>query len=357
MEIYQIPRILICEDKPQLSDYEVDDKRSVNYFLYNTIKQNYSIIQDYTALFNDAYYICTLILIDDAPYQHFDIIADIAAGGGKEKEIRKEAVMGMVYKYLTSIDSSMDAKLRRFKEIMHLSLNIDAFQELPHLAPIRLPDSTFAPRKITKELLQNVNLRELTDDYSLDVVLQVTALLAKNTIDKMVIIDAVIKSVVNEKDSSLNKNLITSLRMMKIHLTDPAYNSSREDEKSTEQRMEVTVRDVSEKIGEATVPLKVLVEGIKKRAQIKGIDAATELYDHLNSILYDIPEWHKNVPELEIFFIDAREKREVARKITTTQIYNTLELVQKKETNIGTNYGPNIENNGTLNLPDKDDKQ
>ena len=145
--------------------------------------------------------------------------------------------------------------------------------------------------------------------------------------------------------------------MMKIHLTDPAYNSSREDEKSTEQRMEVTVRDVSEKIGEATVPLKVLVEGIKKRAQIKGIDAATELYDHLNSILYDIPEWHMNVPELEQFFIDAREKREVARKITTTQIYNTLELVQKKETNIGTNYGPNIENNGTLNLPDKDDKQ
>ena len=352
MEIYQIPRILIYEDKSRLSDYEVDDKRSVDYFLYNTIKQNYSSIQNYTDLFNDAYYICTLILIDDAPYQHFDSIADIAAGGGEEKEIRKEAVMGMVYKYLTSIDSSMDAKLRRFKEIMHLSLNIDAFQELPHLAPIRLPDSTFAPRKITKELLQNVNLRELTDDYSLDVVLQVTALLAKNTIDKMVIIDAVIKSVVNEKDSSLNKNLITSLRMMKIHLTDPAYNSSREDEKSTEQKMEVTVRDVNEKIGEATVPLKVLVEGIKKRAQIKGIDAATELYDHLNSILYDIPEWHKNVPELEQFFIDAREKREVARKITTTQIHNTLELVQKKETNIDKNYGPNIENNGTLSLPD-----
>ena len=63
MEIYQIPRILICEDKPLLSDYEVDDKRSVNYFLYNTIKQNYSSIQDFTALFNDAYYICTLILI------------------------------------------------------------------------------------------------------------------------------------------------------------------------------------------------------------------------------------------------------------------------------------------------------
>jgi hypothetical protein len=35
-----------------------------------------------------------------------------------------------------------------------------------------------------------------------------------------------------------------------------------------------------------------------------------------------------------------------------TQNVLNLELVQKKETNIGTNYGPNIENNGTLSLPD-----
>ena len=37
-----------------------------------------------------------------------------------------------------------------------------------------------------------------------------------------------------------------------------------------------------------------------------------------------------------------------------TQTNLTLELVQKKETNIDKNYGPNIENNGTLSLPDKD---
>jgi len=36
-----------------------------------------------------------------------------------------------------------------------------------------------------------------------------------------------------------------------------------------------------------------------------------------------------------------------------TQINNTLELVQKKETNIDKNYGPNIENNGTLSLPEE----
>ena len=46
---------------------------------------------------------------------------------------------------------------------------------------------------------------------------------------------------------------------------------------------------------------------------------------------------------------DAVEK---AANKPTTQIHNTLELVQKKETNIDKNYGPNIENNGTLSLPE-----
>ena len=40
-----------------------------------------------------------------------------------------------------------------------------------------------------------------------------------------------------------------------------------------------------------------------------------------------------------------------------TQNNYTLELVGKKETNIDKNYGPNIENNGTLSLPNKDYKQ
>ena len=43
---------------------------------------------------------------------------------------------------------------------------------------------------------------------------------------------------------------------------------------------------------------------------------------------------------------------EKAANKSTTQVYSTIELVQKKETNIDQNYGPNIENNGTLSLPE-----
>lgn len=369
MEIFQIPRILIYEDKGHLLDYEVEDNRSVNHLLYNFLNQNFGSIKDMTSLFNDAYYLCTLILMTDSPHMHFDDFAEIAAGSGDDKDIHKEAVLCMVYKYLTSIVSSQDAKLRQLKETMESELNTNALIELHDLEHIQLPDSTFAPRKITKELLQNVNLRELTQDYSIEVVLQLTTLLARNTVDKMIILDAIIKSAENELDSGKENNLVKLLRMMKVQLTDPAYNPAREDEKSTEQEMEMAVKDVNERMGEATVPLSVLVDGIKKRAQIKGVDAATELFDHLNSILYDIPEWRKNVPELEIFFADKKDEGNKLQKVIeamqvqtdalkkiakkpTTQINNTLELVQKKETNIDKNYGPNIENNGTLKLPD-----
>ena len=340
MEIFQIPRILIYEDKGQLSDYEVEDSRSLNHLLYNFLNQNFGSIQDKTSLFNDAYYICTLVLMNDSPHKHFDDFSEIAAGSGDDKDIHKDAVLCMVFKYLTSIVSSQDAKLRQLTETMELELNVSALLMLYNLDRIQLPDSTFAPRKITKELLQDVNLKELTKDYSIEVVLQLTTLLARNTVDKMIILDAVIKSAENEMDSGKENNLVKLLRMMKVQLTDPAYNSAREDEKSTEQEMEMAVRDVNEKMGEATVPLSVLVDGIKKRAQIKGVDAATELFDHLNSILYDIPEWRKNVPELEQFFADKKDEgNKLQRVIEAMQVQtNALNKIANKPTNQFTVY-------------------
>ena len=45
------------------------------------------------------------------------------------------------------------------------------------------------------------------------------------------------------------------------------------------------------------------------------------------------------------------------KNIVVQNITINGDVVLKKETNIDKNYGPNIENNGTLSLPDKDDKQ
>ena len=49
---------------------------------------------------------------------------------------------------------------------------------------------------------------------------------------------------------------------------------------------------------------------------------------------------------------ELEENMKKAANKPTTQTNFTLELVQKKETNIDKNYGPNIENNGSLSLPE-----
>ena len=73
--------------------------------------------------------------------------------------------------------------------------------------------------------------------------------------------------------------------------------------------------------------------------------------------------WRENYPALlekhrQRLFDPIEEQKNLTEAVRmaankpTTQINNTIELVGKKETNIGTNYGPNIENNGTLSLPE-----
>ena len=68
--------------------------------------------------------------------------------------------------------------------------------------------------------------------------------------------------------------------------------------------------------------------------------------------LQDSPPVHMFGPiEQQKDLADAMKK--VAEK---PKVNLHLELVNKKETNIDKNYGPNIENNGMLTLPNKDDK-
>ena len=91
---------------------------------------------------------------------------------------------------------------------------------------------------------------------------------------------------------------------------------------------------------------------------------ALGMFGNMSMLMGEHPVWQKGAPKIhenilkkqnmqeekQNKMIDSVEK---AASKPTTQINNTLELVQKKETNIDKNYGPNIENNGTLSLPDK----
>jgi hypothetical protein len=63
-------------------------------------------------------------------------------------------------------------------------------------------------------------------------------------------------------------------------------------------------------------------------------------------------EGNKLQKVIEAMQVQADAIKKMADNPTTQNNY-TLELVGKKETNIDKNYGPNIENNGSLSLPEE----
>jgi len=91
-------------------------------------------------------------------------------------------------------------------------------------------------------------------------------------------------------------------------------------------------------------------------------ELALTLFGNMSALLAMNPTWQKYAPLINEQILgkvnkQQEEQREIADNLKKTankpSLSLNLELVQKKETNIRENYGPNIENNGSLSLPDE----
>lgn len=83
-----------------------------------------------------------------------------------------------------------------------------------------------------------------------------------------------------------------------------------EEYKKKEKLLENKIKELQDKLGEETVPLSMLAEGIKNYSEEAGIDAAYDLFSKLNDVLIEVPAWTKNVPDLKNFFRKARKDME-----------------------------------------------
>ncbi len=72
--------------------------------------------------------------------------------------------------------------------------------------------------------------------------------------------------------------------------------------------LEDKIDKLQEKLGEETVSLSVIAEGLKGYAEEAGIGPAHDLFNHLNNLLISVPAWTKNVPQLKRFFCDFNKK-------------------------------------------------
>ena len=144
-------------------------------------------------------------------------------------------------------------------------------------------------------------------------------------------------------------------------------------------KLQADIDDVSRKYNAVLEQLKNAVDDVEND-RISGEDLTesflmfpTELalsyYGTMSALFALNATWQKYAPRIFEKIMnkqkeqkDRQEQMDEAVKKSlkepTTQNILNLELVNKKETNIDKNYGPNIEHNGgTLALPDKDKEQ
>ena len=83
-----------------------------------------------------------------------------------------------------------------------------------------------------------------------------------------------------------------------------------EEYKKKEKLLEDKIKELQDRLGEETVQLSMIAEGIKNYSEEAGIDASYDLFSQLNNVLITVPAWTKNVPELKKFFRNARKEME-----------------------------------------------
>ena len=222
-----------------------------------------------------------------------------------------------------------------------------------------------------------LNWKRMTHDFneaSIDAYID----MQNNRQDKLSVCDMILSALKNDSQKHIHEDEIESkLLFIRKTIENGVYSPYREierlikendvkDKKISDLLTELnTAKSQGDELKEADLITKIVEHSVKL-----GVDVAKNVELVLGRIYRGTTKFAEHFKWLEDYIANTSSAGDILKAIAelnetikkaankpTTQNNYTLELVGKKETNIGTNYGPNIENNGTLSLPNKDDKQ
>ncbi len=113
------------------------------------------------------------------------------------------------------------------------------------------------------------------------------------------------KNIVATAKKYLGTNPLTPDIILNRFANDEAY-------KKREKALEDKIKELQNKLGDKSVLLSVLAEGIKEFAEEKNIEEAHTLFEHLCYILIEEKGWTDNVADLKKFFKKARKEMQKA---------------------------------------------
>lgn len=222
-----------------------------------------------------------------------------------------------------------------------------------------------------------LNWKRMTHDFneaSIDAYID----MQNNRQDKLSVCDMILNALKNDSQKHIHEEEIKNkLLFIRKTIENGMYSPYREierlikendvkDKKISELLTELnTAKSQGDELKEADLITKIVEHSVKL-----GVDVAKNVELVLGRIYRGSTKFAEHFKWLEDYIANTSSAGDILKAIAelnetlkkaankpTTQTNFTLELVQKKETNIDKNYGPNIENNGSLSLPNKDDKQ
>lgn len=207
-----IPRELVYEDRKDLKEFGVDDVLSLNHLIYEEWLLNLPDLKPFKPglsqrrlkVFNDAYYICTLVLMHPTN-------EDFASYANERCSI-PSVVFPMVYFLISKVKDTNVTNSRLLKDIK-TGLKSEGWEDnLNSLIKITTNYSgsilsiEFAQRKLTPQLLSNIKWYKTTGGYEKDDILKIVRYISKSEEDWIMLLDA-IKKAAGDYEWEYNQDL------------------------------------------------------------------------------------------------------------------------------------------------------
>lgn len=206
-----ISRELIYEEKSSIEAFGINNKGTLNHLLYKKwllylpdLRPDLAGFSDRKlAVFNDAYYICTIILMIKSCDQYLNYYL-------QQTKI-PSVVIPMVYLFVSRLNEQTQERIDLLKVIEAATkIHEDWHQNLKNLKKTvksnkhGIANSTFSRRGYTSEFLSGIDWREKTDNYNEKQIRIILRNLVKSEEEKAMIIEAIRNAIDKEENDYLN---------------------------------------------------------------------------------------------------------------------------------------------------------
>lgn len=207
-----IPRELIYEEKNCIDEFGINDDTSLNHLIYDEWLLNLADLEPFKSglskrrlkVFNDAYYICTLILMHPTN-EEFTSYAYLRCS-------LPSVVFPLVHFYISNVKDrgySNSALLKNIEAGLKSEENDSNLRNLIKCTEnikVSIPSLQFAQRKLTPELLANIPWYKATGKFAKEDILKLMQYIPKDRLEWDLMLDA-IKNAIKEYEWEYNHDL------------------------------------------------------------------------------------------------------------------------------------------------------